>query len=553
MGGAQQQQNDKYSKLLSNIIRYTALLIPIGGVIFSIFVAAGITPGSTLFSVEAAIAINLAIMIVAVWQFMVKEETRNFLFISLVLYYIVGIAYTIFITGFLNLITLYWVVLLVVSDLNFSAKGAAYGAGALFATMLFSTAVEPNISVAVFVQHLMYVTVIVGAAVFVNRLRWVENVEHSDFEKTKEKQSVQQSQLMTLINSVNEAIINTNALGVVQIYNAATLNLLDTNESLAGKRLNDILHLYDEKGEPVQLFDLLKKEGKSIQREDLEHRFGDGEVIKLGISSSVVRSNRGLDRNKIEGYILVVRDITKSKSLEEERDEFISVVSHELRTPITIAEGTLSNLQLLMERGGNQKMLGASLQDAHEQIIYLAKMVNDLSTLSRAERGVADAPEEIDVTEMMHDLYSQYETKAQNKGLHLNLDTMGKLGSVMASRLYLEEVLQNFITNAIKYTEKGSITLSAHRKGSQIEFAVKDTGIGISKSDQKRVFEKFYRSEDYRTRETSGTGLGLYVVQKLSHKLGVSIQLSSRLNHGSTFSFTMDALQAPIDGASDKR
>ena len=81
--------------------------------------------------------------------------------------------------------------------------------------------------------------------------------------------------------------------------------------------------------------------------------------------------------------------------------------------------------------------------------------------------------------------------------------------------------------------------MSAKQKLGVIKFVVKDTGIGISKSDQAKVFQKFYRSEDYRTRETSGTGLGLYVTEKLAHKIGVSIQLVSRLNHGSSFSFTL--------------
>ena len=97
------------------------------------------------------------------------------------------------------------------------------------------------------------------------------------------------------------------------------------------------------------------------------------------------------------------------------------------------------------------------------------------------------------------------------------------------------------MTNAIKYTKKGGIKISIDQKDDKITFAVKDTGIGISKSDQSRVFDKFYRSEDYRTRETGGTGLGLYIAMRLSHQLGTKIDLVSRLNFGSTFSFTLNA------------
>jgi multi-sensor signal transduction histidine kinase len=104
--------------------------------------------------------------------------------------------------------------------------------------------------------------------------------------------------------------------------------------------------------------------------------------------------------------------------------------------------------------------------------------------------------------------------------------------------------LQNFITNAIRYTEKGGVTIIVKPgENDTINFAVKDTGIGISRSDQAHLYQKFWRSEDYRTRETSGTGLGLYVVAKLAIKLKTEIKLKSRLNHGSTFSFSLPAVK----------
>jgi signal transduction histidine kinase len=194
----------------------------------------------------------------------------------------------------------------------------------------------------------------------------------------------------------------------------------------------------------------------------------------------------------------------------------------------------------MMERKDIAKnILKEGIATAHDQVIFLSKMVNDLSTLSRAERGVADAPEEIDVRNLVNDLYNEYAPQAQAKNLSFDLDLSSHLGSLVASRLYLKELLQNFITNSVKYTKEGGITLHVSRKDDSITFEVKDTGIGISKSDQAKVFNKFYRSEDYRTRETGGTGLGLYVAAKLSRKLGTRIELRSRLNHGSSFSITL--------------
>lgn len=543
---------DKYTSLSMDVIYKAALFLPIAISLYALLAHVSMVPRSPWYSSSTTFIICILTLLLAVVQFVSKPRTNRAIFIYLITYHLIGIVFTLLIGGFLSPLTVFWLLLLVVSDLHYSFKGVAYSLAALLGVALISISLS-DLSNFMVVTHFVLVVIIAITAYFLNRLRSIQRVEHDDLIASKELQNVQKVQLDTLVNSINEAIISINARGIVQVYNAATLNLLDTNQSLAGRRIDDILQTFDSTGEPVSLYEELKKVAKTMQRDDLEHRFSDGEAIKLGISSSPVRNNRPDTENKLEGYILIVRDITKSKSLEEERDEFISVVSHELRTPITIAEGTLSNVQLLMERGSDTNKLNTSIKEAHDQVIYLAKMVNDLSTLSRAERGVADAPEDINIADLMHDMYAQYESKASKKGLTLNLDAPGKLGFVRVSRLYLEEVIQNFITNAIKYTQKGSITLSAHRSGDDITIAVKDSGIGISKGDQKRVFEKFYRSEDYRTRETSGTGLGLYVVQKLAHKLGITIDVTSRLDHGSTFSFHLKAVEPSLDESTEKK
>ena len=262
----------------------------------------------------------------------------------------------------------------------------------------------------------------------------------------------------------------------------------------------------------------------------------DDDYVRLEVTLAPVQ---GGDKITPDGYVLILRDVTKTKSLEEERDEFISIVSHELRTPTAIAEGSLSNAKLLVERNITSKIPEA-IDESHKQILFLARMVNDLSTLSRAERGIADETEIIDVAELAAQINSEYSPQAAEKNLAFNLDIGGRLGSVQASRLYLEEILQNFITNAIRYTQEGSVTLSIKKNRSgEIIFKIIDTGIGISKADLNKIFDKFYRAEDYRTRETKGTGLGLYVSAKLAKKLGCKIEVESRLNHGSAFGFRL--------------
>jgi two-component system phosphate regulon sensor histidine kinase PhoR len=99
----------------------------------------------------------------------------------------------------------------------------------------------------------------------------------------------------------------------------------------------------------------------------------------------------------------------------------------------------------------------------------------------------------------------------------------------------VHEILQNFITNAIKYTETGHITISAKPADKGVNISIEDTGIGISIGDQERVYDKFFRSEDFRTRKNNGTGLGLYVTMKLARLIHAELSLKSQINKGSCF------------------
>ena len=360
--------------------------------------------------------------------------------------------------------------------------------------------------------------------------------------KSQESEFLQVTRLNTLLNSISDAVLTLNRYGRITSQNAAAQGFFDTNQSLIGRDIDKLLILTNDENEPVSIRALIDEVKSSSLRDDLSVGSG-GDVRHLSVQMARIRSTFG--DSEEYGVVLIIRDITKQKTLEEEKDEFISVTSHELRTPIAIAEGSLSNFLLMQERGASKEKLASVAEEAHKQVVYLAKMINDLSTLSRAERGVGSDVEPIKVNEMLHNLYLKYEPEATAKSLHLNLEAEHLLPNVDTSRLYLEEILQNFITNAIKYTKEGSVTFGAKMETENtIRFFVRDTGIGIGKSDVQHIFEKFYRSEDYRTRETSGTGLGLYVVEKLASKLGTKIDVESRFNVGSTFSFVMQAKAA---------
>ena len=356
--------------------------------------------------------------------------------------------------------------------------------------------------------------------------------------------SSERKKLSALVNSMADGVIATDQDQKVTIYNGAALDVLNLNVSLEGQNLEEHLHLIDSKGEKVDIFAEAHKSRSNYVSRDLKLQYDDDQTINLYISVAPIRAGYG--EQSTLGYIFLMRDITKEKSLEEERDEFISVVSHELRTPITVAEGSISNAQLILEKTpDNAKGLDASLKEAHKSSVFLADMINDLSTLSRAERGKLEVEaESVDIAKLLNDLQEDYKIQTKQKGLELKVAKLPKIQPVNTSPLYLKEILQNFITNSIKYTEKGSITLSAKHTDRGVDIKVADTGIGISKSDKKKLFDKFFRSEDYRTRQNSGTGLGLYVTMKLTRLIGASIDVQSEIDKGSEFTISVPDLEA---------
>lgn len=346
---------------------------------------------------------------------------------------------------------------------------------------------------------------------------------------------LERERLNSLINSMADGVIAIDEKAKVVLYNGASLNILDLNSSMTDKYLKNVMSLVDKNGQEIDITDKILEAKTSISSRDWKLRYPDGSTVSLYISIAPVRL--GYAQKGMRGYVILLRDITREKSLEEERDEFISVVSHELRTPIAIAEGNIGNAEFIFDKSGiDNPGMKEALKQAHDQVVFLAGMMNDLATLSRAERGkLAVDVEAINVHELITELVQLYKHDADAKKLELTANPDPSLEVLYSSRLYVREILQNFITNAIKYTEKGSVLVGAKPKPNGIEFFVQDTGIGISKGDQEKVFDKFFRSEDYRTRQNNGTGLGLYVTLKLARLIHAELDLESKLNHGSTF------------------
>lgn len=345
---------------------------------------------------------------------------------------------------------------------------------------------------------------------------------------------IDHQRLDSLINSMSDGVIATDEKANIVLYNGAALNVLDVNAIQKGDSIDTVLKLTNDSNDPLDVRRIILDAKTQTTSRDYKIKYSDNSIVSLYLSISPVHLGYGKSGDR--GFVLIIRDITREKSLEEERDEFISVISHELRTPIAIAEGAIGNAQFILEKTGDMDKIKEALASAHQQAVYLEDMINDLSTLSRAERGVLENNvEDINAHDFVESLQQTYLKDAEDKGLQLYIDIDPELELLRSSKLYVQEIMQNFITNAIKYTEEGSVTIHAKKAKDGVEFAVSDTGIGISKGDQARVFDKFFRSEDFRTRSQNGTGLGLHVTRKLAQLAKAQITLTSELGKGSTF------------------
>lgn len=528
-------EQNHYNAQVNGVMLKMARYIPFVMLGYGAAVHFGLVKGSDLYSLPALVSLITVFVIAGITQDDGYDQSK----VQQAIYYLLFLSFSVFVAGMSSVIV-YWAPLSMSTVLNFGLRSYWWSSVLLLLFALLDSALHYPIGGFGYLgSNLVLVALVTVASYIAVAITQALMLDHEHLMSAKRRETLQYDRMQALINSLSDAIISVNSKGKIQLYNASALNLLDTNKSIKDRLLDDVFHTRDEHDKKISLFNIISESKRFTMNDSLYHVYSNDERVRIGITAAPIHATFKRSHSRDEGYIFIVRDITKTKSLEDEKDEFISVVSHELRTPIAIAEATLSNLRLLGQKTNFDESAIHSIDEAHEQILYLASMVNDLSTLSRAEQTSVISNELIEVPQFIQEIYQRYRKSALDAQLIIDLDIRPGVDTVTTNRLYLEEILQNFITNAIKYTKGGSVAIKVEKTPYGTRFSVKDSGIGISRSDREKVFDKFYRAEDYRTRETNGTGLGLYVAQKLAHKLQTKIELTSRLNHGSTFSITI--------------
>lgn len=358
--------------------------------------------------------------------------------------------------------------------------------------------------------------------------------EHRMLTNLSQRALRERERFVALVNTIDMAVVATDSDQKISLYNSGALSLLGTNISLGGQLFSDVFPLIDPNQQPVDIISQVRSGKHAMERLDTSIKVGQKDIVNLQVIAAPIRTNFG---SKGGGYVVTMRDITKQKTLDEQRNEFVSVTSHEIRTPIAIIEGTLSTALAGPMVAKAQPEVVKLIRNAHEQTLFLSRLVQDLATLAKAEGEFLEIDlKPVDPAKVIQNQFKNHTAEATEKGLNMILHPSLDLHPILSSEIYINEILENFITNAIKYTKQGTVTLGAESAAeNSIRFWVADTGIGVGQADQKKLFTKFFRAEDFETRETGGTGLGLYITKKLAERIGGKVWCTSELGRGSVF------------------
>jgi two-component system, OmpR family, phosphate regulon sensor histidine kinase PhoR len=244
------------------------------------------------------------------------------------------------------------------------------------------------------------------------------------------------------------------------------------------------------------------------------------------------------------GAVVVLHDITELRKLERVRRDFVANVSHEFRTPLTAIQGFAETL--LAGAMNDPQHRGRFLEVILEHSRRLARLTEDLLMLSKMDADRLELEiRRVSVAQLIESCIETSRHRAAEKEIEISVKPFNGLPDVAGDRRRLAEVLQNLLDNATQYTlSRGQITVSAEPRGAEVIFTVADTGIGIPKADQPRIFERFYRVHAARSRELGGTGLGLSIAKHIVEVHGGRIWVESEVGQGSRFHFSVPVFDA---------
>ena len=313
--------------------------------------------------------------------------------------------------------------------------------------------------------------------------------------------------ISAIMDSTSEGIILVNGQGAILSVNKSAASIFSISESITGKNILEVLR-------DIELNEQMRAAlGGARGEMTLEQ---NGKTYRVYLSPATD-----------SGAIILFLDITEKTISEKIRREFSANVSHELKTPLTIIYGNAEMLESGMVKAEDT---GEFYSKIKSEAFRLIALIDDIIMLSRLEESGEKHYQEVNLYDVAAEAVESLSPKAKEQNINV---TVSGNGTVLASRSQIIELFYNLIDNAIKYNvENGSVTVDISMDGGHAEISISDTGVGIPESAQSRVFERFYRVDQSRSKKTGGTGLGLAIVKHIVMAYDGNIELQSRMGEG---------------------
>lgn len=357
----------------------------------------------------------------------------------------------------------------------------------------------------------------------------------SEFKKVKIKIEHDKAKEEAMLGSIGDGVVATDKDGIIIFINQAAKDALSWDDKMVGKKLGEVSLLADEKGKHIPLekhplyVALIKR--KKIVTSDYHFIRKDKVDLAVYISAMPII----LDK-EIIGAIEVFRDITQEKEIDKIKSEFVFLASHQLRTPLSTVNWYVEAL-LSGDAGKLNEDQKTYLKEIDEGTKNMGEIVKDLLNVSRLDLGTLTIePVSINLSRLIKSILEEVHPIAEDKELQIQNKVSTNFSGVISDEKMLRMLVQNLITNAVKYTpDNGNINIDAIKQDDNFILTVADTGMGIPKESQPKIFTKLFRADNVLETEINGTGLGLYMVKTIVEKFGGKIWFESEINKGTKF------------------